>query len=390
MPVIDRVIPRGIWVLGFVSLLMDVSSEMIHCLLPLYLVSGMGVTALTVGIVEGIAESTAAIVKVFSGVVSDRMGKRKPLVLFGYGLAALTKPVFALAPSVGWLVAARFADRFGKGIRGAPRDALIADIAPPELVGASFGLRQSLDTVGAFSGPLLAMALMAASGDNYRLVFLAATLPALLTVLLIAVGVKEPETHRAQSAKPIHWRDLKLFPKRYWGIVGIAVTMTMARFSEGFLLLLGQSVGLDAAVAPAVLVAMNVVYAASSYPVGVLSDRLGRTGLLFWGFAVLILADLCLANADSTLWVLLGVALWGLHMGMTQGLLAALVADTAPAPLRGTAFGVFNLCTGIALLAASVVAGAVWTVFGPAYTFLAGAGFTLLSLAAFMGWNRGR
>ena len=384
------VIPRGVWVLGFVSLLMDTSSEMIHSLLPLFLVSSLGVSALTVGIIEGIAEATAAITKVFSGVISDHLGKRKPLVLFGYGLAALTKPVFALAPTVGWVVVARFADRFGKGIRGAPRDALIADISPPEVVGASFGLRQSLDTVGAFSGPLIAMGLMLLSSNDYRLVFMAATLPAILTVILIIVGIQEPVDHKTKSAKPIHWSDIKLFPRRYWGVVGIATMMTLARFSEGFLLLLGQSVGLDAAMAPIVLVAMNIVYAASSYPVGILSDRLGRTGLLFAGFAVLIAADLVLAAADTAWMVVIGVALWGLHMGMTQGLLSALVADCAPAPLRGTAFGVFNLAMGVALLLASVIAGTVWTQFGPACTFLAGAGFTVLSLIAFMGWNRDR
>ena len=387
---LKRAIPPGVWVLGFVSLLMDTSSEMIHCLLPLFLVSELGVSALTVGVIEGIAEATASITKVFSGVVSDALGKRKPLVLFGYGLAALTKPVFALAPTVGWVVAARFADRFGKGIRGAPRDALIADISPPEVVGASFGLRQSLDTIGAFSGPLIAMGLMALYHNNYRLVFMAATIPALLTVLLIVMGVREPTDHKTKSAKPIHWTDLKQFPRRYWGVIGIAFVMTLARFSEGFLLLRVQSVGLDVALAPAVLVAMNVVYAASSYPVGILSDKLGRTGLLLWGFAVLILADAVLAVAGSPALVLVGVALWGLHMGMTQGLLSALVADTAPAPLRGTAFGVFNLSIGIALLLASVIAGALWTLLGPAYTFMAGAGFTALSLVAFWGWNRER
>lgn len=383
-----RAIPQGVWALGLVSLLMDTSSEMIHSLLPLFLTSVLGVSALSVGIIEGIAEATAAITKVFSGAISDWAGRRKPLVLFGYGLAALTKPVFALAPSVGWVMAARFADRLGKGIRGAPRDALVADITPAHLRGASFGLRQSLDTIGAFAGPLLAVAIMAVSDDGYRLAFWLATVPAVLAVLVIVFGVREPVVHQA-GGRRLSWADVKAFPGAYWAIVGIAMVMTLARFSEGFLLLRAQSVGLEAALVPLVFVAMNVVYAGSSYPVGRLSDHLGRRGLLLGGFAVLVAADLVLAAAGTVWQVMAGVALWGLHMGMTQGLLATLVADTAPAPLRGTAYGVFNLALGLALLLASVIAGGLWTVVGPAATFLAGAAFTFTAVVALAWWGAG-
>jgi MFS family permease len=384
-----RSVPKGVWALGFVSLLMDTSSEMIHSLLPVFLVSVLGVSALSVGVIEGIAEATAAISKVFSGALSDRAGRRKPLVLLGYGLAALTKPVFALAPTVGWVVAARFADRLGKGIRGAPRDALIADIAPANLRGASFGLRQSLDTVGAFAGPVLAIGLMTLFADDYHLVFWLATVPAALAVLVILIAVREPPT-APEKARPrrLSWDDAKRFPAAYWSVVAIAGLMTLARFSEGFLLLRAQSVGLEAALVPAVFIVMNVVYAGSSYPVGRLSDRLGRRGLLLAGFAVLIAADLVLAWGGAVWQVMAGTALWGLHMGMTQGLLSALVADTAPAALRGTAYGMFNLVSGIALLLASVIAGALWTVVGPAATFLAGALITAAALLALAVWQR--
>jgi len=384
----ESAIPRGVWALGFVSLLMDSSSEMIHSLLPIFLTSVLGVSALSVGMIEGIAEATAAITKVFSGVISDWAGKRKPLVLFGYGLAALTKPVFALAPTLGWFIAARFVDRLGKGLRGAPRDALVADLTPPPLMGAAFGLRQSLDTVGAFAGPLIAILIMALTQDNYRLVFWIASIPAALAVLLIIVGISEPTSHRTAPAKGrLSWAEVKDFPWAYWAVVAIAMLMTLARFSEGFLLLRAQSVGLEAALVPLVFVAMNIVYAGSSYPVGRLSDRLGRRGLLLGGFAVLILADLVLAQAKDIVQVMAGVALWGLHMGMTQGLLSTLVADTAPANLRGTAFGVFNLASGLALLLASVIAGALWTIIGPAATFQAGAAFTTIALVALLFWQ---
>jgi MFS family permease len=322
-------------------------------------------------------------------VLSDRAGRRKPLVLLGYGLAALTKPVFALAPTVGWVVAARFADRLGKGIRGAPRDALVADIAPAHLRGTSFGLRQSLDTVGAFAGPLLAIALMMLFAGDFRLVFWLATVPAALAVLVILIAVREPpETREKARPKRLSWSDAQRFPAAYWAVVTIAGLMTLARFSEGFLLLRAQSADLEVALVPAVFIIMNVVYAGSSYPVGQLSDRLGRRGLLLAGFAVLIAADLVLAAAGPLWQVMAGVALWGLHMGMTQGLLAALVADTAPAALRGTAYGVFNLVSGIALLAASVIAGALWTFIGPAATFLTGALFTVIALLALAVWHR--
>lgn len=378
-----REIPPGVWTLGFVSLLMDVSSEMIHALLPLYLVTVLGASTLTVGVIEGVAEAIAMIVKIFSGALSDYLGKRKLLAAIGYGLAAFTKPAFPLASSIGWLVAARFIDRIGKGIRGAPRDALIADLTPAGLRGASFGLRQSLDTIGAFLGPLAAIALMLLLSDNFTVVFWIAVVPAFVSFALIVFAVRDSDAAPDPAARsPLTLTELTRLGMTYWLVVAIAAVFTLARFSEAFLLLRAQSVGIPTALAPTVMVVMNVVYALAAWPAGALSDRIGRFGLLSVGFAVLVLADLALALVPNVTGIGFGVALWGLHMGLTQGLLASLVADTAPATLRGTAFGMFNLVTGIATLVASVLAGALWDFVGPAGTFLAGAAFTTLALAA--------
>jgi MFS family permease len=378
-----RRIPGSVWALGIVSMLMDISSEMIHALLPLYLVVGLGASALAVGVIEGIAEATALIVRIFSGALSDRLGHRKWLAALGYGLAAVTKPVFPLAPSIGWLFAARFIDRIGKGIRGSPRDALIADVTPPDLRGASFGLRQSLDTIGAFIGPLAAVVLMLLTGDNFTLVFWFAVIPAFLSFAVIALVVREPErpADLRPVPAPLSRAEIARLGGAFWIVATIAGLFTLARFSEAFLLLRAQSVGMALAFVPLILVAMNVVYALAAWPAGALSDRIGRYVLLSCGFAILIVADLVLAFAPNVATVVLGAALWGLHMGLTQGVLASLVADTAPADLRGTAFGMFNLVAGVATVAASVVAGALWDVVGPQVTFIAGAIFTALALA---------
>lgn len=376
-----RGLPAGIWALGFVSMLMDVSSEMIHALLPVYLTVGLGVTALAVGVIEGVAEATAAITKVFSGALSDRLGRRKELAAIGYGLAAFTKHVFSLAPSLSWLVAARFIDRVGKGIRGAPRDALVADLAPEGRRGAAFGLRQSLDTLGAFIGPLLAIVLMWAFSNDFRSVFLVAVIPAFMAFGLILFAVKEPA--RAESLRnirnPLSRTQLRFLGATYWAVVAVATVFTLARFSEAFLILRAQEVGLPLMLVPLVLVGMNAVYSVSAWPAGVLSDRMSRPALLMAGLALLVTADLVLALAPGLVGIGLGVALWGLHMGLTQGLLSALVAEASPPELRGTAYGMFNLITGGALLLASVIAGGLWKGLGSEATFLAGATFALVA-----------
>lgn len=374
-------IPGGVWALGFVSLFMDISSEMIHALLPVYLVTVLCASMVAVGFIEGIAEATAMIVKIFSGALSDWLGKRKLLAAVGYGLAAFTKPIFPLATGLGWIVTARFVDRIGKGIRGAPRDALIADLTPAPIRGAAFGLRQSLDTIGAFVGPLAAIALMALTFDNFRLVFWIAVIPAFIAVALIVFAVQEPERREAAANGPrLRLSDTHRLSLAFWLVVGFASVLTLARFSEAFLILRAQNLGMPIALVPVILVVMNIVYALAAYPAGVASDRFGRSGVLMIGIAALIVADLVLAAAGNVAVVLFGVALWGLHMGMTQGLLATMIADTAPADLRGTAFGIFNCASGIALLAASVTDGLLWDWLGPAATFIAGAGVSAVAL----------
>jgi MFS family permease len=375
-------IPRSIWTLGFVSLFMDVSSELIHGLLPVFMVSSLGASAFAVGAVEGVAEATALIVKVFSGVLSDYIGKRKLLAVIGYGLGALSKPLFALALTVNGVFAARFMDRIGKGIRGAPRDALVADLAPPEIRGAAYGLRQSLDTVGAFVGPLLGVVLMLYWAGDFRTVFWYAVIPAVIAVLLLLFGVREPGSDAAgrKPAAPIQWKTLAVMGGAYWFVVAAGGVFTLARFSEAFLILRAQQQGLPNSYAPLVLVVMNLVYALAAYPLGKLADRMSHLALLSAGLGTLIIADLVLAGAQGLAAVAAGVALWGLHLGMTQGLLATMVADAAPANLRGTAFGFFNLASGIAMLAASVLAGLLWDRLGPGVTFYAGAVFALAAL----------
>ncbi len=376
-----KAVPGGVWALGFVSMLMDISSEMIHALLPIYMVTVLGTSALSVGFIEGIAEAVASITKVFSGAVSDRLGKRKILAVCGYGLGALTKPVFPLAGTLGWLVGARFVDRIGKGIRGAPRDALVADITPAELRGAAFGLRQTLDTIGAFLGPLLAIGLMWLTADSFQCVFWIAVIPAFLAVFVLIVYVKDPAPGalKKDAKKVLKWRDLVKLGNNYWWVAGVGGVFALARFSEAFLILRAEAVGIEIMWTPIVLVLMSLAFSLSAYPAGALSDRINRITVLGIGLGLLIAADLVIALVPGLPGLVVGVVLWGLHMGFTQGLFAALIADSAPVELRGTAFGMFNLLTGIALFIASVLAGLLWDVVGFQGTFLVGAGFAVLT-----------
>jgi MFS family permease len=381
-------IPRSIWALGFVSLLMDISSEMIHSLLPVFMVVSLGTSAFAVGLIEGAAEATALIVKVFSGTISDYWGKRKPLAVLGYGLGALSKPLFALASTAGMVMSARLIDRVGKGIRGAPRDALLADIAPPEIRGAAFGLRQSLDSVGAFLGPLTAMGLMLLWANDFRAVFWVAVVPGVLAVVLLLFGVQEPERKSsARRVNPIRRENLHRLNRAYWIVVGIGAVFTLARFSEAFLVLRANEGGLPIAYSPLVLVGMNVVYAFAAYPFGKLADRMSHSTLLAVGLVLLIAADATLAYSNHWTWVWAGISLWGLHMAMTQGLLAAMIADTAPEDLRGTAYGFFNLVSGIAMLIASALAGLLWDQLGASFTFIAGAVFSTLALVVLVAFT---
>jgi MFS family permease len=386
-----RGMPVGVWAMGFASLFMDMSSELIHSLLPVFMVSVLGVSMLTVGVVEGVAEATAAITKVFSGALSDHMRRRKGLMVIGYAMAALTKPMFPLAGSINWVFAARFLDRIGKGIRGAPRDALIADIVPTGARGAAYGLRQGLDSIGAVLGPVLAVVLMLLLANDIRLVMWVAVVPAVVCVVLLVAYVREPEREASHSSsKALTFAAVRRLPLRYWLIVTLGAVFTLARFSEAFLVLRAQDVGLTIAYVPLVLIMMNVFFALGAYPAGAAADRMGHRTLLLLGLVVLIAANGALAMATSPLGAFVGAALWGTHMALTQGLLSKLVADNAPAPLLGTAFGIFNLVSGTALLIASVVAGALWSFIGPVATFIAGASFAAAATVGLVATTRRR
>lgn len=379
-------LPRAVVALGVVSLLMDVSSEMIHSALPIFLTSVLGASVLSVGLIEGIAEATASLTKVFAGAASDALGRRKPFAWAGYALAALTKPLFALAPSVALVLLARFADRIGKGIRGAPRDALVADLTPAAQRGAAYGMRQALDTLGALLGPAAALVLLAVSGSDFRLVFWVAVVPAVLSVGVLTFAVREPEAARRPGAlrSPLRREEIARLSRRYWGIVAFAGLLTAARLSEAFLVLRAADAGVAPAHAPAALLAMNAVYALSAYPLGRLSDR-ARRPVARVGVAALAAGLILLALARSPLVAFAGAALYGLHMGATQGLLTALVAAEAPSDLRGTALGLFHLAIGAVQLAAATGAGLVWERLGAQPVFAAGA---LCALAALAGISR--
>ncbi|MCX7043587.1 MAG: MFS transporter [Gammaproteobacteria bacterium] len=377
-------LPRSIWALGIVSLCMDMSSEMIHALLPIFLVGTLGVSALALGVIEGIAEATASISKIFSGVLSDRWGKRKPLIVLGYGMAALTKPLFPLADSALTVFTARFLDRIGKGIRGAPRDALVADVTAAGQRGAAYGLRQSMDTVGAFAGPLIAIGLMAGLAFDIRAVFWVACIPALFAVAVLIFGVKEPPNvpKLSDARSPLAGFRASDYPKAFWALVGLVLMFTLMRFSEAFLVLRAQDAGLSSAWIPLTLVVMSATYLLTAYPAGKLSDYMSRYTLLAVGCVVMLAADLLLAFSTSLPGVMAGIALWGVHMGLTEGLIAALVADHAPEKLRGSAFGVINLARGVMALLASVLAGGLWTWSGPTATFATGAGLAVITALA--------
>jgi MFS family permease len=377
---IYRKLPRDIWMLGLVSMFMDVSSELVHSLLPIFMATFLGASMATIGIIEGIAEAAAAITKVFSGAISDYFGKRKSLAVIGYTLGAMTKPIFPLATTIGWVFGARLVDRIGKGIRGAPRDALVADIAPPQFRGAAYGLRQALDSVGAFVGPLLAVVLMLWLANDIKAVLWVAVVPAFSAVFLLIFAVHEPQSSRSTGpGNHLLLTDAKRLPRRYWLVVGLGAVFTLARFSEAFLILRARDVGLSIGYVPAIMIVMNIVYSIFAYPAGAAADRLSARTLLLFGLGVLIAADVVLALAASPATAFIGSALWGLHMAFTQGLLSKLVADNAPVELCGTAFGVFNLVSGGAVLLASAIAGSLWNAFGASATFIAGASFAALA-----------
>ena len=374
-------LPRNVWILGFVSLLMDLSSEIYHALLPAFITVTLGLPALALGAIDGIAEAAANFAKLASGRLSDRSRKRKPWVLLGYGLAALSKPLFPVAQGAPELMGARLADRVGKGIRGAPRDAIIADETPPDIRGRAFGLRQALDTVGALIAPLAAVGLMILFVEDIRAVFWIAVIPAALSFLLALIAVKEPAANLAVATfQPLFhgFRDLERPVRR---LLAVVFLFSLARFSEWFLILRALDVGVSPVLSPLALVAFNVGFLALAYPAGALSDRMSPRSILMAGMGVLVVANFLLAQDIGLLGLTVGILLWGAHMALTQGIFARMVADVAPDHLRATSFGAFYFVSGIGTLLASLAAGFIWDRDGAATTFIAGAGAAAVALA---------
>lgn len=373
-------IPRTVWVLGFVSLLMDISSEMIHALLPLFMAGALGASAIWIGLVEGIGEGTALIAKVFSGVVADRFGHKKHLVFAGYFLGVVSKPVFALAGCMPVVLAARFFDRIGKGLRGAPRDAIVADVTDESIRGAAYGLRQSLDAAGAFVGPLIATLLLLLWTEDLRSIFWIALIPGAACLLLILIGVEDNVTE-TKNTKRIEWNEIgSVMTPAFRQLVILGTLFSLARFSNAFIVLKAADIGIDQAWIPMIIVLMHIAFSLSSYPFGMLADRLNPMRLLALGMVLLALSDLLFAFAANTAVLILGVVLFGMHLGATQGIFSAIVSEVAVSHLRATAFGVFNFFSGIALLVSGLVAGGLWELFGAQYCFAGGVVFAVLTL----------
>jgi MFS family permease len=374
-------LPRNVWILGFVSLLMDLSSEIYHSLLPAFVTMTLGLPATALGAIDGIAESTANFAKLASGRLSDRSLKRKPWIVAGYGLAALSKPLFPLATNAVTLMAARFADRIGKGIRGSPRDAMVADETPPEIRGRAFGLRQALDTVGALIAPLVAVGLMALFADRIRLVYWIAILPAACSFLLAWLALREPKQLNAPIKTSPFFSGFRELTKPTKRLLAVGFLFTLARFSEAFLILKGLEIGLSETLSPLTLALFNLAYVILAYPAGSLSDRMSPKTILLAGMAALVAGNLVLAKTDTLPWLVAGVTLWGAHMALTQGIFSRMIADSAPDHLRATSFGAFWFVSGIGGLLASLGAGLLWDREGSSATFLTSAGVAAMAIA---------
>lgn len=379
-PAIKIRIPRTVWVLGFVSLLMDISSEMIHALFPLFMAGTLGASAIWIGLVEGIGEGTALIAKVFSGVVADRFGHKKRLVFAGYFLGVISKPVFALAGSMPVVLAARFFDRIGKGLRGAPRDAIVADVTDESIRGAAYGLRQSLDAAGAFVGPLLATLLLLLWTEELRSIFWIALIPGAACLALILFGVEDNVTPTVNT-KHIAWKDLKIvITPAFVQLVILGTLFSLARFSNAFIVLRAADIGIEHAWIPMTVVLMNIAFSLSSYPFGKLADKLNPMKLLALSMVLLALANLLFAYAANYRILAAGIVLFGMHLGATQGIFSTIISEIAPSEVRATAFGIFNFFSGLALLASGLVAGSLWEYMGAQYCFGVGVVFALITL----------
>jgi MFS family permease len=366
---------RNVLALAAVSLLTDVASDMTYPLLPLFLATTLGASATAVGAIEGAAESTAALLKLASGWLSDRVSRRKPLVLAGYGIASLIRPLIGLAQSVTQVLGIRVTDRIGKGIRTAPRDALVADSVDPAIRGRAFGFHRAADHAGAVIGPLLAFALLRWGGLEVRQIFLLTAIPGALAVLALLVGVREVPREMPEASRKL---DLRApLGRRFWSFLAVLLVFTLGNSTDAFLLLRARDLGIDAALIPILWALLHVVKSLSSTPGGALSDRIGRKPLLVAGWILYAAVYFALARADAAwqAWALFAV--YGIYFGLTEGVEKALVADLVPEDRRGAAFGWYNLALGIAALPASLIFGTIWDRAGAPAAFGFGAAMAL-------------
>ena len=371
-------VKRPVFILGIVSFLTDVSSEMVYPLVPLFLTSVLGAPVAAVGLIEGVAEGAASLFKTVGGWASDRLRLRRPLVFAGYAVSAVAKPL--LAAAYVWPVAllVRFGDRSGKGVRTAPRDALVADVTPPELRGRAFGFHRAADTLGAVAGPAAALGLLAVFADNFRLIFILAFLPAVAALALIALVKERPPAPAPAGAARVAWRELG---SGFYVFLGISMVFALGNSSDVFLLLRVKDVGLSNSEVVLSYMLFNVVYAVLAMPAGIISDRLGRRNVIGGGFAVFAMVYLgfALAGRGAVAWPLFAV--YGVYMAMTEGVGRAFVADFVPSERRATAMGLYQGAMGGMILLSSVIAGVLWDVIDPAAPFFLGAATALAALA---------
>lgn len=364
---------------------MKISSVIVFTLSPLFMTQVLGASIFAVGILEGILEVITLLARIFSGIISDYIHKRKSIIVVGYIFALISRPFLALATRMEDVFLGRAFDRIGNGLDATPRDALVGDLAPPQIKGACYGLRESLSRAGSFAGALLVMALLWLTEGNFSLVFWIGSIPTVLALMVLVIFVKDSPNQQAQHKKPTHkfkLKDLKKLPLPFWLILLLSGLFMLSNFSGAFLILRAEQTGLDLHLTSLVMIIQNLATAGTAYPVGYLSDKMGRRSMMGVGIVLIVCSDLLLAWGGSLYTILGGVLLWGAEIGITQSILAVFLADTCPQDLRGTGFGLFHFINGCCLLLANVFAGWIWHDVNPSAMFLASA--VMASCSAFV------
>ena len=372
-------LPASVWLLGWVSFFTDLASEAIYPLLPLFLTRVLGAGAMSLGVIEGVAEAANSALKIVSGRLSDRWNVRKPIVLGGYALSSFVRPLMALATSWVHVLALRFTDRLGKGIRGAPRDALLAHVAEPAQRGRVYGVQRAMDHAGAVAGPLAASAFLFYRPEDYRTLFALTIIPGLIVIALLTRLEEQRGSADGAAAPDVsRWRDL---PPRLWALLGIFTVFTLGNASDAFLLLRLSEIGIAAVWIPILWSALHVVKSVSSALGGARSDKVGRRRMIIGGWVLYAAVYFAFAFVESTPAIVAVFLAYGLYFGMTEGAERALIADLSPAGLRGTAFGLYNAALGVGALFASILFGLVWTRASPGAAFMMGGGLAISAAA---------